>query len=331
MSRKTVYHSGIASEEKWKLVLDKNKILLNDFLDYCEASNKSPQTKYQYEQQLRIFFVFVCEQCENKYFIDLKKRDLIKFANWLVNNIQASPNRVSSLKSAISSLSKYVEKVLDDEYPTFRNLTSVIEIGGKQPVREKNVFDENDIQECLEKLTEDKKYQMACCLSLMFNSGARISEVVQFKVNDFENIALHSEEFGDIAESHVMRTKGKGKLGKQISRFVFMKDFKQYLDKYMDWRKENGIKNEYLFVTYRDGDWEPAKQSQIRSWFSKIEKVMGRNINPHAMRHAALTFLKRQGVPDSVLQKFFKWENISMVEVYSDITDTEELSNYFSR
>lgn len=330
MSRKTVYHNGVASEEKWNLVLKENKDLLKDFLDYCEASNKSPQTKYQYEQQLRIFFVFVYEQCANKFFIDLKKRDMIKFANWMVNTMQASPNRVSSLKSAISSLSKYVEKVLDDDYPTFRNLTSVIEIGGKQPVREKNVFDEKDIQICLEKLIECKKYQMACCLSLMFNSGARISEVVQFTINDFNNIALHSEEFGDIAESHTMRTKGKGKLGKQISRFVFMQNFKQYLDKYMEWRTENGVKNESLFVTYRNGSWEAAKQSQIRSWFTKIEKIMGRNINPHALRHAALTFLKRQGVPDSVLQKFFKWENISMVEVYSDITDTEELSNYFS-
>lgn len=328
MSRKTNYHNDLVTDEKWSKVANHNKELLSDFIEYCQSTNKSSKTIYQYESQLKIVFVYIMEKCDNKDFVDLKKRDLVKFANWLVNDLQASPNRIASLKSAISSLSNYIVKVLDDEYPNFRNITSVIEAGGKQATREKNIWSEEEINECLDKLIEAGKTQIACCLSFMFNSGCRISEVLQVLVSDFDDENLRMD--GKLIETHTMRTKGRGKQGKQISRYVFMKDFRKYLDMWLKEREENGITSKYLFVNFRNGNYEPIKESGIRSWFNYIEKLMQRNINPHCLRHALVTKLKRDKWPDSVIKTLIHWESIELVSVYSDISDSEEIENFMS-
>ena len=66
--RSTVYHR-IVSPEKWENVSQQNKDLLNEFLNYLRSANKSPATIVQYEAQLRTFFVFVYERCNNTFFI----------------------------------------------------------------------------------------------------------------------------------------------------------------------------------------------------------------------------------------------------------------------
>lgn len=329
MGRSTVYNAGLGAPEKWEKVCKENKELLAEFLEYCKASDKSPATCYQYEQQLRIVFIYLMENCENKFFVDLKKRDLIKFTLWLVNDLGVSGSRIASIKSVISSLSIYIERVLDEDYPTFRNLSSVITTGNKQPVRTKNILEHDEIVTCLEKLVEMGEYQIACCLSLMYSSGMRISEVPQTLVDDFkeENRRLNDQ----VIETHVMRTKGKGKLGKQISRFVFMDEFEKYLKLWLDEREKLGITFPELLATKKDGQYAPATQSTIRSWFVKIERIMGRDINPHALRHALVTRKKREGWPDSVLKQLLHWESIDMVAVYNDMSDTEELEGFFNQ
>ena len=62
--RTTVYHE-IVTQEKWEKVNEKNKKLIVEFVDYLQSANKSPMTIKQYESQLRTFFVFVLEKCEN--------------------------------------------------------------------------------------------------------------------------------------------------------------------------------------------------------------------------------------------------------------------------
>lgn len=329
MPRSTVYNDNLVTPEKWERVNEQNKELLNDFIQYCRASDKSEKTCKQYESQLKIIMVWLSEKDNNKFFVDVKKRDWVKFTAWLSEDLGVSSNRISSLKSVISSLSNYIENVLDDEYPTFRNISKVIDPGAKHNVRDKNIVNAEEVNACLEELVKQGKYQIACCLSLMFNSGCRISEVVQIRVDDFDDKNLRFN--GMAIQTHVMRTKGRGKLGKQISRYVFMKDFRKYLDLWLAEREKNGVKTDELFVVYSDGKYRPAIDTTIRGWFTnKISKVMGKDVNPHCLRHAWVTERKREGYPDSVLKTIIKWESIDMVSLYNDMDDSEELEGFFA-
>lgn len=327
MGRSTVYHAGLATPEKWAKVNPQNKTLLEDFVAYLESSNKSDQTIQQYVAQLKIVFVFIAEQCDNKFFVDLKKRDLIKFAGWLQNTLKVSPNRVATMKSVISSLSMYIEKVLDDEYPTFRNISSVIEIGAKEAVREKTILSEEEINEGLEKLVAKGKYQAACFMAVLFASGMRKAEAIQMRVDDFVGGKVVMN--GIFYLTHKIRTKGRGKAGKVLAKYVFKDIVDKYLDLWMKERERLGIESEWLFVTYKDGKWERAAVSTADSFSKTISTIMGVEAYCHNFRHAWCTYCHRKGYPETIVQKLQGWAGLEMVSLYNDIGDEEQLEDFF--
>ena len=329
MGRKTVYHNGLVTPEKWEQVNIRNKELLNEFVSYLQSSNKSEQTIQQYTAQLKIVFVFLMEQCDNKFFVDLKKRDLIRFAGWLQNTLKVSPNRVATMKSVISSLSTYIERVLDDEFPSFRNLSNVIEVGAKEPVREKTVLSEDEILDGLEKLVAKGKLQVACFMALLFASGMRKAEAIQMRVDDFVNGKVVMN--GIFYLTHKIRTKGRGKAGKILAKYVFKDILDKYLQLWLNERAKLGIESEWLFVTYKNGQWCQAAISTADSFAKTISATMGVDAYCHNFRHAWCTYCHRKGYPETIVQKLQGWAGLEMVSLYNDIGDEEQLEDFFTQ
>ena len=327
--RTTVYHE-IVTQEKWEKVNEKNKKLIVEFVDYLQSANKSPMTIKQYESQLRTFFVFVLERCENKFFVDLKKRDLIKYFGYLTNELEVSPNRICSMRAVLSSISNFIERIMDEEYPQFRNIVKVLEPVDKSFVRERPALTMDQIKECLEKLEADKKYQVACCLAVLAASGMRKSEIIQMKMEYFEESRLIYN--GLAYETDKIRTKGRGKAGKVVTRIVFrnLVDVDHYIDLWRKKRTELGIKDEYMFVVYRNGSYEPATQTTINSFARTISKYLGEDFFIHNVRHTTSTALELAGYPIDVVQTIFRWADPKMVKYYSNISDTQSLERFFA-
>lgn len=327
MGRSTTYHK-IVNEDLWAMVSEKNKGLINEFVEYLRAANKSPATISQYEAQLKTFFVFVLERCENRFFVDLKKRDFVKYFGYLSDDLCVSTNRICSMRAVLSSLSNFIERIMDEEYPNFKNLVKVLEPIKKSETREKTVISLEEVVECLEKLVRDKKYQVACALALLVSSGARKSELIQFKVSDFSKERLIFK--GTAYQSANMRTKGPGKAGKIIPRIVFRKivDFDKYLNLWMEKRKECGIKNEELFVVYQDGSYVPAKISTANSFARTVGTYLGKDFYCHSMRHAFTTSLLRSGFSVSTVQNIVQWKSADLVSVYDDRSKEEEIGGF---
>lgn len=327
--RTTVYHE-IVTQEKWEKVNEKNKKLIVEFVDYLQSANKSPMTIKQYESQLRTFFVFVLERCENKFFVDLKKRDLIKYFGHLTNELEVSPNRICSMRAVLSSMSNFIERIMDEEYPQFRNIVKVLEPVDKSFVRERPALTMDQIKECLEKLEADKKYQVACCLAVLAASGMRKSEIIQMKMEYFEEDRLIYN--GLAYETDKIRTKGRGKAGKIVTRIVFrnLVDVDHYIDLWRKKRTELGIKDEYMFVVYRNGSYEPATQTTINSFARTISKYLGEDFFIHNIRHTTSTALELAGYPIDVVQTIFRWADPKMVKYYSNISDTQSLERFFA-
>ena len=100
---------------------------------------------------MKVFFCWNYNENEDKFFIDLKKRDFVRYLGYL-RGLGLSSNRVASLKSAISSLANCIEVLDEDLYPNFRNLIKSLEPVHKAPVREKKVLTDEQVEECLNKL-----------------------------------------------------------------------------------------------------------------------------------------------------------------------------------
>lgn len=328
MARKTVYNDDLSKE--WQIVNEKNRKLLTEFIRYCAANDKSPQTRAQYEAQLKIFFCWNYRENDDKFFVDIKKRELVSFFGW-GREIGWSPCRLASLRAALSSFSNYIERILDEDYPTFRNIVKVLEPIHIEPVREKTIIDKDDIMAGVEHLVELKEYQYACFLALLFSSGMRKAEVAQMKVAYFT-----SEQkivFNGLAyETPKIRTKGHGQQGKQVPRRVFRESFDKYLALWLAERERLGITDEALFVIKGAAGYIPAKTTNFTHWIAKIGELIGvESLYCHSLRHAFTTYLKRQNYPSDVVQKIQSWSSADMVARYDDRSESEELDDFFHK
>lgn len=326
MARKTKMND-ITSPELLSRVNPKNKELLSDFLDYLRSIQRSEATIAGYENDIQIAFVWSLEHNDNAFYCDWTKRQIVKYQNWLLNENSNSPARIKRLKSALSSLGNFVEAVLDDEYPSFRNIINKVESPVNQPVREKTVFSDEQIDRLLSVLTEKKKYDQACAVALALYSGRRKAELLRFKVSDFSEDHLVCG--GALYKSAPIKTKGRGVNGKQLECFCLAKKFKPYLDAWMTYRNEHAIESDWLFPNKTTSS-EPMGVSTMNSWAHTFSNILGVDFYWHAMRHMTVTNFKRAGIPDTVIQQYIGWADISMVPVYVDMQADEQLGMYFN-
>lgn len=326
MSRGTKMNS-ITTPELLAAVNPKNLQLLDDFLEYLKSVQRSPGTIHGYKNDIEIAWVWNLQHNDNIFYCDWTKRQVVRYQNWLINDNENSPARVRRLKAALSSMGNYVENILDEEYPDFRNIINKIESPAEQAVRKKTVFTEEQINELLKDLSERQEYDRACALSLAVCSGRRKAELLRYKVSDFDEDRLVCE--GALYKSAPIKTKGRGAHGKMLECFCLANQFKPYFNDWMKYREENGIESEWLFFE-KENHSEQMPISTLNSWAKVFSRRLGVSFYWHALRHMTVTSFKRAGIPDTVIQQYMGWTDISMVPVYTDMDADEQLGMYFS-
>lgn len=320
--------NSITSPELLAQVNTRNQDLKKEFLNYLKAINRSDGTIRQYGSDLDIFFCWVLQNAGNKEFSKITKRDIIAFQGWLINENENSPARVRRLKATISSLSNFCENILSDEeedYASFRSIVRKIENPPLQLVREKTVWEEEELEELLRKLTELGQYEKACMLALGVYSGRRKSELCRFRVSDFNKDKLICG--GALYKSDPIRTKGRGD-GKIIPCYTLAKKYQPYLDRWLKEREEKQIDSEWLFTDPGDSSRQ-ITVTTLNSWANTFSRLSGRDFYWHSLRHAFTTGLAKAGIPDGVIQSIVNWESADMVRLYKDIDADEEIGMYF--
>lgn len=327
MARTTVYNN-ITDEESLSQILPENIELKKDFLEYLRSVDRSASTIYQYEVDLNIFFVYNLKYNNNKRFTEITKREFTKFQNHAINEWQWSPKRTRRVKSVISSLSNYIENILDEEpeYENYRSSIKKIESPIDQPVREKTVFTEEEIQSLLDWLVEQKKYRQAAIVALCISSGRRKAEIPRFKVSYFDD---ENVIFGSLYKTpEKVKTKGRGSRGKEIQLYVLKKQFDPYLKLWMDYRKQKRIESEWLFPNLNDYS-QPMNPSIMDEWKNNYTNYLGKDFYWHSLRHYFCTLLVKNNIPTNVIQDIVSWESADMVNLYTDISADENIGKYF--
>lgn len=324
MSRKT-QQNDITSQELLAQVNPQNKELLSDFLSYLKSVQRSEMTIRGYENDIQIAWVWGLKNNGNKPFVEWTKRNIIAYQNWLLDENKNSPARIRRLKAALSSLSNYIESVLDDEFPNFRNIINKVESPVNRPVREKTVWEDEALEKLLTTLMEQEEYEKACMLALAIYSGRRKAELCRFRVSDFNDANLVCD--GALYKSAPIKTKGRGG-GKYINCYTLAKKFKPYFDAWMSAREQLGIQSKWLFPSPSDMS-EQIGVGTLNSWANTFSRMTGRDFYFHSLRHAFTTSLVRAGIPDNVITQIVGWESADMCKVYTDIDADEQIGMYF--
>lgn len=331
MARKTKKTFSTTAEDIAKINPD-NLELIEEFMDYYLTVDHSEKSAKVTRSNLNIFFVWLMNHRKNKDFCDIKKKDILGFQSYLMKE-GLSPARIRALKSSLSSLSKYIEDMLDEEdkWENFKNIVNKVPNPVLAPVREKTVLEDEQIQKLLDYLVEKKQYQKACVLALAWGSGSRKSELLRFKVSYIKDEHLR---FGGALymTPEKMKTKGRGQQGKQLERYVLANKFKKYFDLWMEERERLGIPKhmDELFIVKRKGEFVPMKETTLDSYAKTFSELLNEEFYWHSLRHNFTTELLRAGIPTEVVKEIVGWSSTDMVSIYDDRPKDEVLGQYFS-
>lgn len=312
MGRKTVMND-LTTPEEIAAYNSENRQLKEDFLEYLRSTQRSPGTLKGYNSDLDIFFVWNMKYNGDKSFVNLTKRNIVTFQNWLITENKNSPARVRRIKSALSSFSNYIENICDDEYENFRPIIRKIENPVNTAVREKTVLTREQLDYLLDTLVKQGNEQIACCIALAAFSGRRKSELVRFKVSYFDESNVYLGSLYKTPEK--IKTKGRG-LGKYIYCYTLKHDFQPYLDLWLEKRARLGIENEELFVVKHGNGYTPATDQTVSGWAEQCERILGVPFYMHSLRHFFTTQLSAEkNLPDEVIKKLVGWDRLSPIVV----------------
>ena len=327
MARKTKCNH-ICNDELLARINDQNKRLMYSFEEYLLSVDKSPSTIEQYRNDLNIFFCWNVTENSNKRFTEINKKDYAKFQYKALLCWEWSPSRLRRVKATISSLSNYIENILDEdeEFKGFRSSIRKIESPELVPVRDKSVFTREELQDLLDLLVSQKFYKQACALSLAMNSARRKAELARFKVWYFteENVicgALYKTP-------ERVKTKGRTSKGKMLYLYVLKKDFDPYIKLWLEERERLGITSEWLFPKQNNPD-EHISRDTMDGWSEMFTKRLGKDFYWHSMRHFMVTELIKYNLPPYIIKDIIGWKSSEMVDVYNDLTVDDSLGQYF--
>jgi integrase len=320
LPRKT-YKKQITSPELTAQFNPENVKLVNRFLKYKNTS-KSDGTITGYTSDLNIFFTWNLLYNDNKLFVDLEKLELADYFGYGVEELHWSANRFSRCRSALSSLSEFIERFYDKQYPNYRNIVlKAVDLMAKSPVREKTILSEEQVDSLLNYLKNDlNRPNEACLLALGICSGARVSELLRFTTNIIdENNSAFDDLFLETLKP--IKTKGFSKQGKQLVKYVIKDIFLPY---YKDWlierekiMKKYNQEHDSIFIT-RDG--KPATLHTIRGWIEKWEEFLGVPFYFHCLRHYTVTHMTRLGLESDFIIEIMGWSSSEMYKIYNDLT-----------
>jgi integrase/recombinase XerD len=135
-------------------------------------------------------------------------------------------------------------------------------------------------------------------IKTLFQTGARVSEFVNIKVNEF---------FFD--EQVILISKAKG--GK--SRYVpILPELAQELRTHLGDRGAG-----YLFETIHNTPYSPRRIQQIIKETGEEAKISKR-VYPHLLRHSVATTLLERGMPLEQIQKFLGHSRLETTQIYAE-------------
>lgn len=283
--------------EQWRGVCQFNQTILDDFL--TNSAELSPKTRKAYESNLKIWFVWVMNNLNNKNQTDIKPIEYKKFQNWMVNR-GCSSSDINNKRAAISSLNGYIEVYCHDEHPLFRNfINKSIKRPAKNAVNEKEPLTKAEFTHLIDVLTGMGEWQKIAYLQFTFEAGCRRAEsrqltkdavnikpVIRHKVVKNDN-GEEAEEELRVYYTKPIRCKGAGAIGK-VRRLAFGDAAMDALKKWVEVRGEDDCP--YMFVTKYRGEVKQVSETTFNTWFTNtISPIVGRPLHPHCIRHSRAT------------------------------------------
>lgn len=300
MEGKVAQRSEEITEEMWNSVNQFNRDMVQEYID--NQAELSAKTKKAYISGLKIFFYWVYEHLNNKSCLDIKKKEFVRYLNWLTNR-GLSDSAIKFKKSCVSSFCNYMMMMYEEEYPTFRSfVTSEMKIVKTGYVHEKVPLTPDEYVMLCNELEKREEWQKLSYLVFSYSTGCRraearqlLKEVIDYepKEKEIKVIDEDGKEHTAISRqylTHMIRCKGASIVGKQ-RRLKFGEDAMCWLKKWIEVRGEDDCP--YVFVVkQKNGNTRQVGENIFNDWCSGLfTEIVGRRVHPHLFRESRATNL----------------------------------------
>jgi integrase/recombinase XerC len=274
------------------------------FLKYLQYEKRySQHTIRSYLDDLDQFISF-CDFNENNF--EPVNVDHKKIRSWiveLVNNkisIRSVKRKISTLKSFYKYLLREgiiscnpVEKVLtpkaDNKLPAFINKKHMDKL-----------LDDVDFG------NDYKGVRNKLIIEMFYNTGMRVSELINLKINDLNITELKLRVIGKRNKERVI---------------PFTKLFKESLEGYLNIRNEKfrSGSEDYLFLTDKSNKMYPKLVYRIVNKYLNLITTIEKK-SPHVLRHTFATHMLNAGADLNAIKELLGHSNLAATEIYTHNT-----------
>jgi integrase/recombinase XerD len=214
---------------------------------------------------------------------------------------------------------KEIAKLLRTEKPDYAYLKRVFQCLRQEldvpvtraPKKLPDVPTEQEIERYYKTVWKSKRFQDMVIVKTFLYTGLRVSELVRIKLTDV-----------DYDRCQIRVNTGKGGKDRMVP---FPTSFKEVLAMHADRMKQKNAK--YLF----ESSWKrPYSDRGVRKILARYAEQAGikRRISPHRLRHFLLTWLKKQGIDDALIQPYSGHSTRQSLEIYSKLSIEEAQKQY---
>lgn len=280
MARGRIYNK-FYTDELWEQVNKDNKAILSDFLAEYKQRKKSPKTIAAYFQNLRIVFIYILKELDNKCILELSRKDFRGLSLYMTETCGMSPARANSIKSACNSMLTFCEE--DDDYEYEINQSKKVKGVPRERVKDNDdnfFFTFDEFIKVRDILVERGKLQSAVLWSIAFDSAGRRNEIFQIQKH-----GLTSRNKTNIVV---------GKRGKKFP-LVYLNDTRELIKRYLDERGEDDIDS--LWIKGSGDHKQEVKPETLYDRIIAINEILSEvrgekcEIFFHSIRHSRLECL----------------------------------------
>ncbi|GLO66129.1 tyrosine-type recombinase/integrase [Oceanobacillus kimchii] len=278
------------TQEKLDKLNIKNVKLVDKYFSF-KNMNLSEDTKKSYMSDFNQWLVYIMENYNNEYILDILEEDVddmvdlvedfIAFCTTVLENKE---RRVQRRLSSISSFFLYLrrKRKIKENPIDFMERPSLKAGEKPQIVQTFLTIDQiNSIRSELDKMNDIQLYTF---YEVALSTMARIKAINNIKVSQ-----INFKE--DVIERVIEKE------GYEVTLFPSEKAM-ELIRKLLKYREENGIECEYLFAGKRNGEWNKISKNTMQgSWTKKIGNLIDvPQLHAHDFRHSYSSILYNSGM-----------------------------------
>lgn len=308
----TVYNR-IYTQKKWKEVNTYNKDIMEDFLLELQSQKKKEGTIKQYRNDLRIMFIFILDELNNKPIYKLKKKQFRNYMMWLQDKGMSNA-RINRLMSALRSMLTYATNEEDYEDEIEINYAARVKGLEKEKVRKIIFLSMEEVEKIYNRLLADKEYQQATLLGLFIDSACRRNEAYQVTKTSITQDGNFTNEV-------------VGKRGKKFN-LLYNQMTKKAAKLYFEQRGEDNIDS--LWITGNGLYRRKASYETLYHWVTGWRQILFeetgemKKFNAHSFRHISLELLStgEHYICKLLNKEKFELRELQLLANHSDVSTT---------